>query len=57
MLHNQYVNNVLAITVEITFVKPYHGLIVCFKPNRFSRLEKSTYVINTIITGKKNQLL
>ena len=47
----QYVNNVLVITVEITLVMPYHGLIVYFKLKIFARLEISTSVINTIITG------
>ena len=50
---HQYVNNVLAITVEITFIMPYHELIVCFKLKRFARVEISTSVINTIITGEE----
>ena len=32
---------------------PYHGIIVLFKLIRFARLEISTSVINTIITGEK----
>ena len=48
-----YINKVLAITVEITFVIPYHGLTVYFKLKRFARLEISTSVMNTIITWKK----
>ena len=54
---HQYVNNVLAITVEITFVMPYHGLIVYCKLKRFAQLEISTYVINAIITGEKTASL
>ena len=54
---HQYVNNVLAITVEMTFVMPYHGLIAYFKLKRFARLEISTYVINTIITWEKTTSL
>ena len=49
----QYVNNVLAVTVELTFVMPYHGLIVCFKFKKFARLEISTSVINIIIAGER----
>ena len=49
----QYVNNVLAITIEITFVMPYHGLNVYFKLKIFARLEIPTSVINTVITGEK----
>ena len=37
----------------ITFVMPYHGPIVYFKLKGFARLEISTSVINTVITGKK----
>ena len=54
---HQYVNNVLAITVEIRFVIPYHGLIVYFKLKRFARLEISTSVINRIITEEKTTSL
>ena len=32
---------------------PYYGFIIYFKLKRFARLEISTSVINTIITGKK----
>ena len=53
---HQYVNNVLAITIEITLVMPYHGLIVYFKLKIFARLEISTSVINTIITGEETNL-
>ena len=50
---HQYVDKVLAITVERKFVMPYHGVIVCFKLKRFARFQISTSVINTIITGGK----
>ena len=50
---HQYVNNVFAVTVELTFVMPYHGLIVCFKFKKFARLEISTSVINIIIAGER----
>ena len=32
---------------------PCNGLIVCFKLKRFARVEISTFVINTIITGEE----
>ena len=47
---HQYVNNVFAITVKITFVMPYHGLIVYFKLKRVPRLEIFTFVLNAILT-------
>ena len=50
---HQYVNNVLAVTVESMFVMPYHGLVVCFKFKKFARLEISTSVINIIIAGER----
>ena len=50
---HQYVDKVLAITVERKFVMPYHGVIVCFKLKRFARFQITTSVINTIITGGK----
>ena len=52
MLHVSMKITFFAITVERTFVMPYQGLIVYFKLKRFTRLEISTSVINTIITGK-----
>ena len=36
---------------------PFHGLIVYFKLKRFTGLERSTSVINTIITEKKTNPL
>ena len=50
---HQYVNNVFALTVTIIFVMSYHGLILYFKLKRFTWLEISRLVINTIITRKK----
>ena len=37
MTHNETLFFKLAITVEITLIMPYHGLIVCFKLKRFAR--------------------
>ena len=51
---HQYVNNVFSVTVKITFVMPYHGLMVYFKLKRFTWFEVSTSVINTVITEKKS---
>ena len=44
----QHVNNIFAITIKITFVMPYNGLIVYFEFKGFTRLEISTPLINAI---------
>ena len=49
---HQYVNNVLAITVEIMLVMPYHGPIVCFKLKRFAR-SRQPKNLQKIITKAK----
>ena len=51
---HQYVNNVFAITVKITFLIPCHGFIVYFRFKRSARLETFTSVINRIVAKKKN---